>query len=209
MKEGIIQGDCQEAREGNATPVNYGGLPLFLGVKIIGAEPMDMNTFNRTFKGMDVEENSENAPGYKVVYEDGYTSWSPKYAFDKAYRKTDGLNFGLAIEALKMHKKVARKGWNGKGMYLKLQQGYPVNGHLNATSQFGDSIQGNPKMYDIPENCPDGSPNITQGKPGQMLSHILMKVAGDSESWGEGCSDYVPWLASQTDILADDYFIIE
>ena len=26
------------------------------------------------------------------------------------------MNFGLAIEALKQSKKVARKGWNGKGM---------------------------------------------------------------------------------------------
>lgn len=30
------------------------------------------------------------------------------------------MNFGKAIEALKEGKKVARKGWNGKGMYLWL-----------------------------------------------------------------------------------------
>ena len=34
-------------------------------------------------------ENNENRifEGYKVVYEDGYTSWSPKDVFEKAYRK--------------------------------------------------------------------------------------------------------------------------
>ena len=157
---------------------------------------------------MDISELCENAPGYKVVYEDGYTSWSPKHAFEKAYRPTNGMNFGLAIEALKMGKKVARDGWNGKGMYLKLQQGYPVNGHLNP-SQVGDTLKGNPKMFDIPKTQPDGSPNVTQGKPGQMLSHIVMKTAGDSEMWGNGCSDYVPWLASQTDMLSDDWCIVE
>ena len=34
----------------------------------------------------------------------------------------EGLyTFGEAIEALKQGKKVARKGWNGKGMYLWLK----------------------------------------------------------------------------------------
>lgn len=33
----------------------------------------------------------------------------------------DELTFGQAIEALKLQHKVARKGWNGKGMYLQLQ----------------------------------------------------------------------------------------
>ena len=32
------------------------------------------------------------------------------------------MNFGLAIEALKDGKKVAREGWNGKGMFLELQK---------------------------------------------------------------------------------------
>ena len=32
------------------------------------------------------------------------------------------MNFGQAIEALKQGKKVARAGWNGKGMYLELQR---------------------------------------------------------------------------------------
>ena len=31
------------------------------------------------------------------------------------------MNFGQAIEALKEGKRVARKGWNGKGIYLELQ----------------------------------------------------------------------------------------
>lgn len=63
-------------------------------------------------------------------------------------------------------------------------------------------------MFNIPTCCPDGSPNITQGNPGQMLSFIVIKTAGNSKFWGEGFSDYVPWSASQTDILAEDWFII-
>jgi hypothetical protein len=76
----------------------------YIGTKIIQAEKQLRN----------------NEEGYKVVYEDGYVSWSPKDAFEKAYRQTDGMNFGLALEALKKHRKVARAGWNGKGQYVTL-----------------------------------------------------------------------------------------
>ena len=44
------------------------------------------------------------------------------------------MNFSQALESLKLGSKIQREGWNGKGMYLTLVQGYPVNGHLNADS---------------------------------------------------------------------------
>ena len=100
------------------------------------------------------------------------------------------MNFSQALENLKLGSKIQREGWNGKGMYLTLVQGYPVNGHLNADS-VDSEVEGK-----------------TQGKAGQMLSHIVMKTAGDSQFWGAGYSDYVPWLASQTDILAEDWNIL-
>lgn len=108
------------------------------------------------------------------------------------------MNFSQALESLKLGSKIQREGWNGKGMYLTLVQGYPVNGHLNADEP----------TKELSELNPDGSKNITQGKAGQMLSHIVMKTAGDSQFWGVGYSDYVPWLASQTDILAEDWNIL-
>lgn len=105
------------------------------------------------------------------------------------------LNFSAALDLLKEGKRICREGWNGKGMYLTLVQGYPVNGHLHPADLNSP----------LPEINPDGSPNVTQGTGGQMLSHIVMKTAGESKSWGEGYSDYVPWLASQTDILSNDW----
>jgi len=80
----------------------------YIGTKIIQAEPA---------------VNNENEEGYNVVYPDGYTSWSPKDVFEEAYRLTDGLPFGLAMEAMKKGLKVARKGWNGKNMFI-----FEVNG---------------------------------------------------------------------------------
>lgn len=187
----------------------------YLGVKIISAEPMSQDQFAgaKNFRDLSKLSGGIDREGYKVVYEDGDVSWSPKEVFEKAYRRIDNLTFGLAIEALKLGKKVCRAGWNGKGMYLKLVQGYPVNGHLNATTgkrhDDGRTDSDKDAMLNIPETCPDGSPNITHGNPGQMLSHIVMKTAGDSKYWGEGYSDSVPWLASQTDVLSEDWEIVD
>ena len=58
----------------------------YIGAKIIQAEPMDECTFLADFKGEDVT-NRETRSGYKVLYPDGYVSWSPKETFETAYRE--------------------------------------------------------------------------------------------------------------------------
>lgn len=63
---------------------------LYIGAKLIIAEPMSECTFLKRFKNQDVT-NYENQHGYKVIYPDGYISWSPKQTFETAYREvTDG-----------------------------------------------------------------------------------------------------------------------
>ncbi len=49
---------------------------------------------------------------------DGYISWSPKEVFDGSYTEMVGLSLGAAIEAVKVGKKIARKGWNGNDMFV-------------------------------------------------------------------------------------------
>ena len=72
------------------------------------------------------EQEKDGQPGYAVKYADGYTSWSPRDTFEAAYRVTEGpaqfLTFGDAIHFLKAGKRVARHGWNGKGMWLEMQR---------------------------------------------------------------------------------------
>lgn len=113
--------------------------------------------------------------GYKVVYYDGYASWSPKDVFEEAYRETSGMNFGLAIEAMKKGLRVARNGWNGKGMYVFLayEADFVTDADLSAFDQMEVDV-------------------------GDML---VMKTAQDSFQPG--------WLASQADMLADDWYIVE
>lgn len=100
----------------------------YIGTKTINAKPMNRGEYNE-FRGWEVPENKNPADeGYLVEYTDGgkpnvegyagYVSWSPKEQFENAYRETSGLNFGLAYEAMRQGKMVARKGWNGKGMFI-------------------------------------------------------------------------------------------
>lgn len=68
-------------------------------------------------------ESKDGEPGYGVKYADDYVSWSPKNAFEAAYQPLDAMNFGHALAALKDGHRVAREGWNGKGMFLFFVQG--------------------------------------------------------------------------------------
>ena len=106
---------------------------LYIGTKLINAEPMTRQQYN-DFRGWELPTDEDGTDeGYLVEYLDGgkpntdmyagYVSWSPKEQFENAYRKTSGLPFGLAVEAMKKGKKVARAGWNGSGMFAYLVPG--------------------------------------------------------------------------------------
>lgn len=97
---------------------------------------------------------------------------------------TNNLNFGQAIEALKKNMKVARIGWNGKNMYLVLQPGSTIS---NLTARSG-AAKARALESDLPSE-------ITIG------AHIDMRAADGSIVVG--------WLASQTDMLANDWCIVE
>lgn len=179
-------GDCCEPTEKcpNEPPsdcndipqVPHPYLPTYLGVKLVQAEPMQKEKWDATKKFEDRGDHSL-VDGYKVIYEDGYTSWSPKEVFEKAYRRIDNLTFGLAIEALKQGKKVARKGWNGKRMYL----------FYIGTEMHIPGLGGWTYTNGVNDNYP-------------LLPFIAMKTADDK---------VVPWLASQTDMLAEDWVIVK
>jgi hypothetical protein len=105
--------------------------------------------------------------GYKVVYGDGYESWSPKDVFEEAYRECAAMTFGLALECLKKRMHVCRAGWNGKGMWLELQ-------------------------------TPDAHSKMT-------LPYVFLNYPADAQNTPGA---RVPWLASQTDMLAEDWKIV-
>lgn len=56
------------------------------------------------------------------------------------------MNFGQAIELLKQGKRVARTGWNGKGMYLTLMPGYPDGIEVNEATQKAHNLPAGAKL---------------------------------------------------------------
>lgn len=92
------------------------------------------------------------------------------------YPATSKPDFGVALFWLKNGNKVARAGWNGKGMFLFLVPGSTFK--VNRPPLLGIYPEGTSIDY-----CP----------------HIDMKTADGK---------IVPWLASQTDVLAEDWHIV-
>lgn len=88
-------------------------------------------------------DTKDGKDGYAVKYADGYTSWSPKDVFEDAYRVIEGddqaLIFGDALVMLEAGKRMARAGWNGKGMFVYLvpAASYPVQTGA-AKAHFGE-----------------------------------------------------------------------
>lgn len=81
------------------------------------------------------------------------------------------MNFGQALEALKAGKKVARRGWNGRGIYIEMQR---PDAHSKMTL---------PYIYIVTNGLITDNPDAPKG--------------------------VVPWLASQTDMLAEDWEIVD
>jgi len=53
---------------------------IYIGTKIVSGRPMTKGAFLKNERELDV-------PGYEVIYEDGYRSWSPKETFERSYRE--------------------------------------------------------------------------------------------------------------------------
>jgi hypothetical protein len=80
------------------------------------------------------------------------------------------MNFGEALEQLKLGAKVARKGWNGKGIFIEIQ-------------------------------VPDENSKMTS-------PYIFIDTTGLQTENPDAPKSRVPWLASQTDMLAEDWVIV-
>ena len=80
------------------------------------------------------------------------------------------MNFGQALENLKIGQKVARQGWNGKGIFIELQ-------------------------------VPDAWSKMTH-------PYIFIDTTGLQTENPDAPKSRVPWLASQTDLLGEDWVIV-
>lgn len=166
------------------------GMIAAIGTKAVNAKPMTRQEYN-DFRGWQLPENENGADeGCLVEYQDcgepntaeykGYVSWSPKAQFDNAYQDvTKGVSFGHAVELLKAGHRVARSGWNGKGMFLYY---VPENKYPASRNEHGT-------MVGVFENdmVPYGA-------------YIAIKTAQNT---------VMPWQPSNGDMLTEDWQIVE
>jgi len=61
-------------------------MKTYIGTKVVKATPMQAHEFATKHKRDNLNVFFD-ADGYEIQYEDGYTSWSPKKTFEKAYKK--------------------------------------------------------------------------------------------------------------------------
>lgn len=149
-------------------------METYIGTKIVDAEPaVRLDGKHVQPNDWPIPEGAEVEEGYRVIYPDGYESWSPKDVFEEAYRPIHGMNFGLALEAAKKGERITRKGWNGKGQYVEL---------AHAISYVG----------------PDGK--AVDASHNNIGNRALAFVGTSGVQMG--------WLASQADMLAEDWEIV-
>ena len=112
--------------------------------------------------------------------DDRYPQFMEKDVFEQICRSAEAMNFGDALLVLKQGKRVARKGWNGKNMSVAYQKGYPDGIPCNKNTAQAWGMQ--------------------EGELFKCRPYLQMRCADGT---------FQMWLASQSDILADDWYIVE
>lgn len=121
------------------------------------------------------EMKIEDGYMYTTSTDDKYPQYMSAADFEAMCRTTESMAFGDALEAMKHGERVARKGWNGKDMYIFLacEPDFVTDADISAFDQREVEV-------------------------GDML---VMKTAQNTLQPG--------WLASQADMLAEDWYIVE
>lgn len=95
-------------------------------------------------------------------------------------------DFGWAVAQMKAGNRVSREGWNGKGMWVVLMTGLKLPAFN--TQESGPKVNDRTAQY------------IGEDTPLDSQPYIAMWTA--AEQWQPG------WLASQADILAEDWGVV-
>lgn len=101
------------------------------------------------------------------------------------------MDFGQALGALKSGRRVAREGWNGRGMWLVLVRSFTALDVATPPPPTGAD--------------PYWAMHLVGPRPEDFAVKRLAPWIGMKTA--DGC--FVPWLASQTDLLAEDWVVLE
>lgn len=91
------------------------------------------------------------------------------------------MDFGEALDNLRDGEFLSRDGWPGygRGMWIVLQDGYPDGIAINANTA--------------------AATGIAEGTVCRFQPYLMLKTTS---------GDFVPWVAAQTDLLANDWRVV-
>lgn len=162
----------------------------YIAIKMVKAYPMLRLSYN-LLRGWDLpsDENGDDDGFFLENVETGAVCWKTKEEFLTNYKDlsaTENLSFGAAIELAKRGYKIARKKWNGKNMFVVYMSGM----HLPPFNTQGTDRKVNDRTAKF----------IGEDKPLNSQPYLAMYNA--QEEWIPG------WLASQSDMLDEDWYIV-
>lgn len=146
---------------------------------IVEAEPMTRGDYNK-HRGWEIPANENPSDeGYHVVYPDGYESWCPKAQFEAAGRPIDGMTFGQAIDACR---------YRGAKIQRKNWNGEGQFVRFEYITAYEDGGRAYPDERTFGSDC--------------FVFHFVNRKTGET-------GIQVGWLASQADMYASDWRIVE
>ena len=127
-------------------------------------------------KVMDIQETKDIIYTLSNIAADDWEVVDEEYTFETV----NTMRFGEALRCLKAGQRVARRGWNGKGMFVVYQKGYPQGIPCNKqTAEAWGMIEG----------------DLFKCNP-----YLQIKQVDGSHSM---------WVPSIGDVLAEDWVIVE
>lgn len=127
--------------------------------------------------GCNIETRIEEGYMFTTSKDDKYPQFMTAEEFEKSCRSAENMTFGDALVALKQGQRVARKGWNGKNMYVFLADDVEFSTDADISEFYGSA---------------DGV---------YVATMLVIRTARGNLQPG--------WLASQADMLAEDWYIVE
>lgn len=111
------------------------------------------------------------------------------------------LSFGAALEIAKAGGRIARTGWNGKGMFVFMRPAdeLHIDFVVNKVKSLPQSVKDYYRQDTVDEN--ENPLPLEENDMVKFTAYLCMKAADGTIVNG--------WLASQTDMLSEDWEIFE
>lgn len=156
-------------------------LKAFIGTEEVNAEPMTLKEFCDHRGWAPPEEKDPAAEGHLIIYPNGHEFWCPILTFEPEGATPNRFTLEIALIAARSGgSKIARAAWVKHGIFIVYQEGYPEG--IPANKNTAEAF------------------GIEEGEIIKVRPYLQVRSADGTLQ---------PWAPTHTDILADDWVIID